>query len=85
MDAQTADPGKLPLIFILITVMIDAMGVGLIIPVMPDLIQEVEGVTLADAAKWGGILFGFRNVGDIGCGGGLGGGGDARHQPSQEQ
>ncbi|WP_366863056.1 TCR/Tet family MFS transporter [uncultured Sulfitobacter sp.] len=36
--------------------MIDAMGIGLIIPVMPDLIQEVGGGTLAEAAIWGGIL-----------------------------
>lgn len=47
---------RLPVIFILMTVMIDAMGIGLIIPVMPDLIQEVGGGTLAEAAIWGGIL-----------------------------
>ena len=47
---------RLPLIFILITVMLDAMGIGLIIPVMPDLIQEVGGGTLAEAALWGGVL-----------------------------
>jgi len=47
---------KLPVIFILLTVMIDAMGIGLIIPVMPDLLQEVGGGTLAQAAIWGGIL-----------------------------
>lgn len=46
----------LPVVFLLITVMIDAMGVGLIIPVMPDLIGEVTGGTLADAALWGGVL-----------------------------
>ncbi len=51
-----AGRGRLPLIFILLTVMIDAMGIGLIIPVMPDLIQEVGGGTLSDAAIWGGIL-----------------------------
>jgi DHA1 family tetracycline resistance protein-like MFS transporter len=45
-----------PVIFILITVLIDAMGVGLIIPVMPDLIREVMGGDLAQAAIWGGIL-----------------------------
>ncbi|MBD3664236.1 TCR/Tet family MFS transporter [Sulfitobacter aestuariivivens] len=43
-------------LFILLTVMIDAMGIGLMIPVMPDLIQEVHGGTLAQAALWGGIL-----------------------------
>lgn len=47
---------SLPIIFILLTVMIDAMGIGLIIPVMPDLIQELGGGTLAQAAIWGGIL-----------------------------
>ncbi|WP_150120016.1 MFS transporter, partial [Sulfitobacter sp. HI0021] len=46
----------LPLIFILVTVMIDAMGVGLILPVMPDLIREVRGGGLSDAALWGGVL-----------------------------
>lgn len=44
-------------VFILLTLMIDAMGVGLIIPVMPDLIQEVQaGSTLSTAALWGGVL-----------------------------
>ena len=36
--------------------MIDAMGVGLILPVMPDLILDVRGGSLAEAAVWGGIL-----------------------------
>jgi len=42
--------------FVLITLVIDAMGIGLIMPVMPDLIREIEGATLADAAIWGGYL-----------------------------
>lgn len=42
--------------FILITVAIDAIGIGLIIPVMPDLIQEVQGAGLSQAALWGGVL-----------------------------
>jgi DHA1 family tetracycline resistance protein-like MFS transporter len=46
----------LPILFIMITVTLDAMGIGLILPVMPDLIQEVRGASLADAALWGGIL-----------------------------
>ena len=32
------------------------MGIGLIVPVMPDLIQEVDGGDLATAALWGGVL-----------------------------
>lgn len=47
---------RLPVLFIMITVMIDAMGIGLIMPVMPDLLSEVRGGTLGKAAIWGGIL-----------------------------
>ena len=47
---------RLPVVFILITVVIDAMGIGLILPVMPDLIRDTTGGTLAQAAIWGGIL-----------------------------
>ncbi len=47
---------RLPLIFILLTLVIDAMGIGLIMPVMPDLIRDVEGGSLSQAAIWGGIL-----------------------------
>ena len=42
--------------FILITVIINSVGIGLILPVMPDLIGEVRGANLSDAALWGGIL-----------------------------
>lgn len=47
---------RLPILFIFITVVIDAMGIGLILPVMPDLIQELNGGTIGTAAVWGGIL-----------------------------
>lgn len=42
--------------FILITLTLDAMGIGLILPVMPDLITEIQGGTIGAAAVWGGIL-----------------------------
>ena len=42
--------------FILVTLVLDAMGIGLILPVMPDLLEEITGGTLARAAIWGGIL-----------------------------
>ena len=32
------------------------MGIGLILPVMPDPIEEVRGTRLSDAALWGGVL-----------------------------
>ncbi|WP_298936560.1 TCR/Tet family MFS transporter [uncultured Ruegeria sp.] len=47
---------RLPFVFVLSTVMIDAMGIGLVLPIMPQLIVEVQGGTLANAAIWGGIL-----------------------------
>ena len=43
-------------LFIVITMVIDAMGIGLIIPVMPDLFQEVGAGDLSRAALWGGLL-----------------------------
>lgn len=36
--------------------MLDAMGIGLIMPVMPELIQQVSQTSMADAALWGGLL-----------------------------
>ena len=47
---------KLPVYFIFITTVLDSMGIGIIMPVMPDLIQEVGHYNLSDAAKWGGWL-----------------------------
>lgn len=49
-------PSRLAIAFIIMTVLIDGMGVGLIFPVLPDLIQDLTGRSLADAAIWGGVL-----------------------------
>ncbi|WP_370226646.1 TCR/Tet family MFS transporter [Pararhodobacter marinus] len=48
----------LPVVFILITLTLDAIGFGLIMPVMPDLLREVTGEDLAHAALWGGMMTG---------------------------
>ncbi len=48
--------GKNAFAFIMVSLVLDAMGIGLILPVMPDLIVEVNGGTLGNAALWGGIL-----------------------------
>ncbi len=47
---------RLPMTFILMTMVIDSMGIGLILPVMPALLKEISGIPLADAALYGGIL-----------------------------
>jgi len=43
--------------FLLTTLSLDAIGFGLIMPVMPDLLREVTGEDLSNAALWGGVLF----------------------------
>lgn len=43
-------------LFIVVTVALDAMGIGLIAPIMPDLIVELDGGSIGDAALWGGIF-----------------------------
>jgi DHA1 family tetracycline resistance protein-like MFS transporter len=35
---------------------LDAVGIGLVYPVMPDLIAQIEGGSIANAALWGGLL-----------------------------
>lgn len=42
--------------FAFITVFLDAMGIGVIIPVIPDLIQELTQTTISEAAILGGYL-----------------------------
>ncbi len=44
------------LAFILATILIDAIGVGLIFPLMPDLMARVGAGDTASGAVWGGIL-----------------------------
>ena len=45
------------LVIVVMTVMIDSMGIGIIIPVTPALLMDVlPGATMAEAAVWGGIL-----------------------------
>jgi DHA1 family tetracycline resistance protein-like MFS transporter len=43
--------------FVLITVLLDMIGFGLIIPVLPGLIEEVGDLGLAEAAMIGGAMF----------------------------
>ncbi len=49
-------PGKHAITFIFITVMIDMIGFGLIIPVMPSLLEELTGLAPNEAVVLGGLL-----------------------------
>ncbi len=47
---------KAALGFIFITLLIDTIGFGIIIPVMPKLIEQLINGNLSDASRWGGWL-----------------------------
>lgn len=64
---------RLPFVFILITLLLDAIGIGLILPVLPQLIAEVSGNALGSAALWGGLLTTAFAVMQFLCGPTLGG------------
>jgi DHA1 family tetracycline resistance protein-like MFS transporter len=42
--------------FIFITILIDCIGFGIIIPVLPNLIRELSGKSIAEASEYGGLL-----------------------------
>jgi MFS transporter, DHA1 family, tetracycline resistance protein len=44
------------IVFILITLMIDAVGIGIVFPIMPDLMDRVGAADTGQAAFWGGLL-----------------------------
>ena len=53
----TAPPRKSSVLFIFIVVLIDVIGFGLIIPVVPRLVMELTGEGLSRAAIYGGWLW----------------------------
>jgi DHA1 family tetracycline resistance protein-like MFS transporter len=46
----------LPFVIVLFIVALDAMSIGVVLPVMPQLIASVRGGTAGDAAMWSGVL-----------------------------
>jgi len=48
--------GKHALAFIFVTALLDSIGFGIIMPVLPQLVMEVTGESLASAAGYGGWL-----------------------------
>ena len=59
-DSESKRPNRKSswtLVIVVMTVMIDSMGIGIVIPVTPALLMDVlPGATMAEAAVWGGIL-----------------------------
>jgi len=48
--------GKKAMFFVLLTVMINSIGFGIMIPVLPDLLKELSGIGNSDAVIHGGYL-----------------------------
>jgi DHA1 family tetracycline resistance protein-like MFS transporter len=44
------------LIFIFITILIDSIGIGIVFPVMPDLLMNMMHINETEATQWGGYL-----------------------------
>ncbi|MEM7752893.1 MAG: MFS transporter, partial [Pseudomonadota bacterium] len=45
-----------PFLFILVTLMIDAIGIGIVFPIMPDLMDRVGAANTAEGAFWAGVM-----------------------------
>ena len=56
MNPARSDHTRRALVFVLLTVMLDAMGNGILIPVIPQLIQKLRGTGLGESAVYGGWL-----------------------------
>jgi DHA1 family tetracycline resistance protein-like MFS transporter len=54
MSSRSA--GKAAFVFVFIAVLVDSIGFGIILPVLPRLIMELTGVTVDRAAAYGGWL-----------------------------
>jgi len=55
-----ADSNKKSLQFIFLTILIDCLGIGIIIPVMPKLIMQLTGGNVSEASTYGGwLIFAF--------------------------
>ena len=55
--------GRKAILFIFITVLVDSIGFGIILPVMPELIMELTGADLSAASRYSGWLyFAFASV-----------------------
>lgn len=55
-DTNTPAP-RFALLFMFITILISMVGFGIIMPVMPDLLTEVTGKSVSEAASRGGWLY----------------------------
>lgn len=53
---MATSPNRFALLFIFLTALMDSIGFGLIMPVLPDLLMDVSGGDLSASARYGGLL-----------------------------
>ena len=51
-----AEKRRAAVVFILITLFIDILGIGIIIPILPELIKEFSGGSTSEASRWVGLI-----------------------------
>ncbi len=68
MTQSTAPISKNAITFVLITVILDIIGFGIIIPVLPQLIESIGHISLAEAAVMAGWMAFAYAVAQFGCG-----------------
>jgi len=56
LPATAEKPRRAALIFIFVTVLIDILSFGIIIPVLPHLVEQLAGGGIAKAAMWVGVF-----------------------------
>jgi DHA1 family tetracycline resistance protein-like MFS transporter len=56
MAAPVNQPPRSPLVFVFLALLIDTIGFGIIMPVLPQLIMQIAAVNVAGAARIGGAL-----------------------------
>jgi MFS transporter, DHA1 family, tetracycline resistance protein len=54
--SEPASTSRFALAFIFVTMLVDTIGLGIIIPVTPAIIKQLTGQELSGAASWGGWL-----------------------------
>ena len=55
-EAEPGPPRRAAIIFVFVTVMLDMLAFGIIIPVFPHLVQHMTGGDIATAVRWTGIM-----------------------------
>ncbi|MCS6946883.1 MAG: tetracycline resistance MFS efflux pump, partial [Steroidobacteraceae bacterium] len=56
MTATSSEPRRATVVFIFVTVVLDVLALGIIVPVLPNLVKEFEGGNVATAATYVGLL-----------------------------